>query len=149
MGSILKRDRFFFINGGGILYDKYAQVVHIVKDGEVEVEIRRHSPCGKCGKCDKGQDARFKGKNPINAHVGDMVKIEKDTKDLVKATLLIYVLPLINLLFGYGVEGWLNSYFQISDTYTLLVPVAAGLLFMALTFMFIKVSDGRLKREQI
>ncbi len=74
------------------------------KGNMAEVLVNRVSACGEnCAHC-KGGCTPTKVtswvENPIDAKTGDMVKIETDTKDVVKASFVLYFIPVLFAMFG-------------------------------------------------
>jgi sigma-E factor negative regulatory protein RseC len=111
----------------------------------VEVELRRHSACSHCGQCSHGnesQPARFEVSNPVHAEVGDTVLLEMETGSLMKAVMLIYVLPLANLVIGFIFGNWLNDRWQVLPGETF--PALLGVGLLALTFVFVRFYDQRM-----
>jgi|TARA_B110000014_G_C20123488_1_gene596694 sigma-E factor negative regulatory protein RseC len=87
------------------------EAIVIDQNGEfAEVDIIRTKPCGLCGKtqgCGNSiwgkvfsfQKRKIKIQNKINAKVGEKVKLVIEENYLLKASLLLYGLPLL-FLFG-------------------------------------------------
>lgn len=124
--------------------EEMAQVIRVINTEMAEVELRKHSACGHCGGCSRGQDeepTRFEVSNPIGAEVGEMVMVEMETGSLVKAVIVIYLLPLVNLILGYIVGNWLNTsyHFTKGEGFAAIV----GLVFFVLTFVFVRYYDRR------
>lgn len=125
--------------------EELAQVTHLLDGNMAEVELRRHSACDKCGKCSKGTPTRVEVMNPVRAQVGDMVVLEMETSHILTSVLIIYLLPIVNLLIGYGLAAWVGSALQIWSGE--IVPMLIGLVFMALTFVFVRVYDRKKGRD--
>lgn len=123
--------------------EEMAQVIRLLDGNHCEVMLRRHSACGHCGQCShgSGEPSIFEVANTLNAEVGDMVLLEMETGNLLKAVLVIYLLPLVNLILGYFLGYWLNSILQITKGEGF--AVASGLIVMALTFLFVRFYDKR------
>ncbi len=70
------------------------------------VKTTRSSACEGCtarGSCQTmggGQEMEVKALNPAGARVGDRIVLSFETSSLLKATFLIYVLPIIFLIAG-------------------------------------------------
>lgn len=82
-------------------------------DGTATVIHVRESACsGDCHKCSGCGAAKetvlFEADNPIGAKRGDLVKVESDTGTVLKAAVVLYVLPLILFFLGYyiGAQLW-------------------------------------------
>ncbi len=86
------------------------QLVRIVKtndDGTATVMHIRESACsGDCHKCAGCGAAKetllLEAKNAINAKVGDLVKIESETGPVLKAAVVLYMLPIVLFFAGYA-----------------------------------------------
>ena len=79
-------------------------------DGTAAVIHVRESACsGDCHKCSGCGAARetviFTAGNPIGARPGDLVRVESSTAPVLKAAMVLYVLPLILFFLGY----WLGT----------------------------------------
>lgn len=87
------------------------QKVRVVKtnpDGTATVMLIRESACsGDCHKCSGCGAAKesllFEAKNGINASVGDLVKIESATGPVLKAAVVMYMVPMLLFFVGYAI----------------------------------------------
>ena len=75
-------------------------------DGTAAVIHIRESACsGDCHKCSGCGAAKetviFTADNPIGAAPGDLVRVESSTAPVLKAAVVLYVLPLILFFLGY------------------------------------------------
>ena len=80
------------------------------KDGTATViHVRERACSGDCHKCSGCGAAKeavvFTADNPIGAKRGDMVKVESSTAPVLKAAVVLYVLPLVLFFLGY----WLGT----------------------------------------
>ena len=58
--------------------------------------------CHKCSGCGAAKEAViFNADNPIGAVPGDLVKVESSTAPVLKAAVVLYVLPLVLFFLGY------------------------------------------------
>ena len=84
---------------------------HNLSDLIATLEIERKTACGLCGKtrgCGNAiwgklfahQSTAFKAQNRINAKVGDSVIVGINERALLKSALLLYILPLVTMMFG-------------------------------------------------
>ncbi|HIS59956.1 MAG TPA: SoxR reducing system RseC family protein [Candidatus Faecousia faecipullorum] len=75
--------------------DGTAQVIHVR-------ESACSGDCHKCSGCGAAKEAVvFTAQNPIGAKVGDLVKVESQTAPVLKAAVVLYVLPLVLFFLGY------------------------------------------------
>ncbi|MCK8828198.1 SoxR reducing system RseC family protein [Natroniella acetigena] len=108
---------------------QYAQVVETVDSGQkVKVEVRRHSSCGKCGKCDERNSMILVINNSLSAVKGDMVVLELKESDLLSAALVVYLAPIIGLIAGYLLGGALGIEAES-------IRILLGFLLFGLTFI--------------
>ncbi len=91
------------------------QVVRVQKtfeDGTAQVLRIRESACsGDCHQCSGCGAAQQKMliscKNPIGAQPGDLVIIRTESAPVLKAALMLYILPVLLLIGGYLAGEWL------------------------------------------
>ena len=90
-----------------LLRGDYMDLLGIISkiDGdEAEVQIKRVSGCGgNCEHCGGSCESAFHGlkvKNTIDAKIGETVKIEFKESESMKASLIIYLIPLAGFLIG-------------------------------------------------
>ena len=75
-----------------------------VKEDKAVVAVKRHDVCSKCGGCGVAASGRgetqLEALNKVNATVGQTVKIYSDTSHILKASFMVYIVPLLALLAG-------------------------------------------------
>ena len=75
--------------------DGTAQVIHVR-------ESACSGDCHKCSGCGAAKEAvLFTADNPIGARRGDLVKVESDTGVVLKAAVVLYMIPLVLFFLGY------------------------------------------------
>lgn len=90
--------------------EQLVRVRKVHNDGTATVIHLRESACsGDCHKCSGCGAAKetvvFTADNPIGAKRGDLVKVESSTAPVLKAAVVLYVLPLVLFFLGY----WLGT----------------------------------------
>ena len=90
--------------------EQLVRVKETFDNGTANVLLVRESACsGDCHKCSGCGAAKetlvVTAQNPIGAVRGDLVKVESATGPLMKAVMVLYVLPLILFFLGY----WLGT----------------------------------------
>jgi len=119
-----------------IVKDGQVAVVTDKRAGYVTVKIERHTACKKCGACDLGlqrdNNIFFELKNHVNAEIGDQVVISVAGRDILKASLLLYVVPLVGLVLGMILGGTLTPYISAVDENLLRFIVGICLMFIGL-----------------
>lgn len=110
-------------------------------DGTATVIHIRESACsGDCHKCSGCGAAReaivLKADNPIGAAVGDTVTVESATGPVLKAAVMLYMLPLVLFFLGYGAGAALLG-----------MGALGGCLAFALGIAAVVVYDRRMSRD--
>ncbi|ADL08111.1 SoxR reducing system RseC family protein [Thermosediminibacter oceani] len=117
-------------------------VVISKKGDQAEVEIIRTSACSKCKGCSLSSDNRTLkvwAQNEVDAEVGQVVEIEMESKALLSATFIVYVIPLVGFLLGVALGVELADILSIG--WKELFSFITGLLFTALAFTGIYVNN--------
>lgn len=82
-----------------------AIVRQVFDDGMAEVVVTRSTACGSnCGNCEScifQSELCTRAKNLIGAKPGQRVVIESKSSKIFKATLLVYILPIVLVVAGY------------------------------------------------
>lgn len=86
--------------------EQLVRVKETFADGTASVLLVRESACsGDCHKCSGCGAAKetmiVTAQNPIGAGKGDLVKVESATGPIMKAAVVLYVIPLVLFFLGY------------------------------------------------
>ncbi|MCX7846058.1 MAG: SoxR reducing system RseC family protein [Dictyoglomaceae bacterium] len=117
------------------------------KGNIVTVELTPSPLCVSCSLCHRGNNKKFllEAINQCSADVGDIVSIEIPRSSYYKATLLIYIIPLLFFLLGVFI-----GYFVISNSLNKdpqLLGLVLGILGISLSFIFIRLLDKKIQRK--
>lgn len=90
--------------------EQLVRVKEVFDNGTADVLLVRESACsGDCHKCSGCGAAKetmiVTAQNLINARRGDLVKVESATGPVMKAAVVLYVIPLVLFFLGY----WLGT----------------------------------------
>ena len=94
--------------------EQIVRVHKLCENGKAQIIHVRQSACsGDCHECAGGCTAAketmlIEANNPIGAQVGDFVRMESDTKSVMAAIAVMYVLPLVLFFAGYALGVWLG-----------------------------------------
>jgi len=94
--------------------EQIVRVHKLCENGKAQIIHVRESACsGDCHECAGGCTAAketmlIEADNPIGAQVGDFVRMESDTKSVMAAVAVMYVLPLVLFFGGYALGAWLG-----------------------------------------
>ena len=123
--------------------EQLVRVKETYDDGTALVFRIRESACSgdchKCSGCGAAKEAvLLKADNPIGADRGDLVKVESATAPVLKAAVVLYVLPLVLFFLGYFGSIMVSS---MAVRYT---AAAAGFV---LGIVIAILYDRRLRRD--
>lgn len=108
-------------------------------DGVVSVCFQRPEACQSCGAC-AGQAQETLVQIPGNAPVGSRVEVEMPDRQVIKASLLAYVLPLALLLIGIV----LGCQFLQSEA----LGVGLGVGLMGLSYGLLRLAEKKLRKAR-
>ena len=70
-----------------------------IRGGKMTVEFCNHESCENCHGCEGGQSTAVL-EMEASGNVGDFAEVEMPTGNIVKASILVYILPLLGFLAG-------------------------------------------------
>ena len=93
--------------------EQLVRVKKVNNDGTADVVCVRESACsGDCHKCSGCGAAKetiiVTARNPIAAGVGDLVNVRSETGPVLKAAVVLYMLPLVLFFAGYALAAALG-----------------------------------------
>lgn len=117
--------------------------VESLYNNTAQIRIKRASACGEnCSSCKGGcvpTEILVKAKNHIGAKKGDIVAIEMESKKVLGAAALVYIIPLIFLIAGYI----LGEYLTKNENWGILIGVAATFF----VYLIIIAVDRKMKNK--
>lgn len=82
-----------------------AIVTKLCENGMAEVAVTRMTACGSnCGNCEScifQNELKTLAHNRIGARLGQRVEIESKSSKVYKATVLVYIVPIVLMVLGY------------------------------------------------
>ena len=93
--------------------DQLVRIREVYDNGTAQVICIRESACSgdchKCSGCGAAKEAiLLTVDNPIGADVGDVVNLRSETGPVLKAAMVLYMMPLVLFFAGYGLAAALN-----------------------------------------
>lgn len=117
------------------------------KDHMCEIQLLRHTACGKCGACqlgDENKNVMIKAQNNKGADVGETVIVGMPTQSILGAAFIMYIIPLLAFVLGLTL-----GYFVLTDhLHQELFSALMGIILMAITFFIIKSQEKRFLKSQ-
>ncbi len=124
----------------GELIEEQGVVVNILGNGRIQVEVKRSEACDTCHSkkncmalIESGQ-MLVEAHDEVNAEVGQRVVLSQDSAVILKASFLVYLLPVVGLLCGVFAGNILSDILGLNPE--LLMPLA-GLSGAGLVYYFI------------
>ena len=125
-----------------------AKVTRLLDNGTAEVAVKRQSACAHdCSKCSGGcsemmvrSTVSVVAANGVGAMPGDMVRVESSSGGILKAAVVVYLVPFLLFFLGYfacaaaGLGGGVSA--------------AAGCLGFVLGVLLAILTDRRVRRER-
>lgn len=112
--------------------------VMAAENGEIEVSFERPEACARCGAC-HGQKEESRIRMPGDVPVGRWVDVDMPEAQVLKASVLAYVLPLMLLLMGLG----LGSLIFQSEA----LQAVCGIALMACSWFVLRLIEKRMKKQ--
>lgn len=129
-------------------------VITKVEDGKAVVMMASSGTCGDCGcspltKRQHAESGEYGKKfvvvnNTINAKVGDPVNLEFKTTKMLKASLALYILPLIMMVLGILISNKLQGE-NPSD----IISFISGIAALAVSYGILSIFDKKEDREDL
>ncbi|MTI94966.1 MAG: SoxR reducing system RseC family protein [Firmicutes bacterium] len=119
-----------------------------VKDDTAEVMLQRNSACEKCGVCHLGrtQDLLLRLPNTVDAEPGQRVLIGMEGVNVVKASLIVYILPVLALVAGFVLIYLFHEPLNLGGSPDLW-GAGLGFALFLLTFAVIRTLEPRLRAK--
>ncbi len=116
------------------------------------VKCTKCAACESCsakGFCDTGggtsnDDVEIEAINAAKAKVNDKVVINFETSSLLKATFLVYMIPVLFLIIGVVIGEKLAPILNYDQT---ILSIIVGFLFLFTSFFFVKTKGNELSRK--
>ena len=118
-------------------------IVSGIQGKKAQVIIQRSSACGDCGACQVGKNKLTMETNAVNAvgaQRGDQVEVEMSFVNILKASLILYGIPLIVFILGVFAGNYIPFQNQPDNP---LISFLSGLLLMTLSYIVIKIFDQK------
>lgn len=126
---------------------EHGKVIEVEKDTAV-VRVKRHSACGHCKACAIGRSGEeyidLRMENTIQCAVGDEVTLELEDPEVLKAAIIVYMIPLSALL-----AGFIASYLVLNQigAYAEWKVVLVSLVCLVLSYFIVRKMDKKFGQE--
>lgn len=111
------------------------------------VLIQRKTACKNCGMCKQGaQGMEITLDNPLDAKEGDRVEVSMGDRMVLKASVIVYAIPLLFLLAGAALGYVFSPGLGIANQD--LAAAVCGIVFTALSYTVVRSIDRRVSEKQ-
>lgn len=131
--------------------EEYGLVIEKKGGGVVVIRAQRTSACDgcaskkSCGTGGEGNEMQIEADNPVGANVGDRVAFTVGAGSVLKAGLVLYLVPILSFIAGV-VLGQVVSARVLPEQNPDLVSGALGVLFLAVAFVGLKVYGSMIEK---
>jgi sigma-E factor negative regulatory protein RseC len=115
--------------------------------GKAIIEIEKGTACAKCHAgcaCDLGKSTMVvEANDPIGVHVDQFVQLSIPNESVMRASLVVYAVPLFALIIGTLVGEYLGTTLGIKNVFEILVGFGA----LALSLLFVRYYNNLFKQN--
>jgi len=115
----------------------------------VEVAFQRSESCSKCQLCkDVGEGmVGIEAVNEVGAKHEDIVEIEIPSKEVVKGSVVVFLIPVFFLIIGYLLGSYISRLFGL-EGWEEVFGVLGSLVLLFLSFFVIKWYDQNIQQKE-
>ncbi|RBP39211.1 SoxR reducing system RseC family protein [Garciella nitratireducens] len=119
-----------------------------IEKGYAKVRIKRTEACARCGACNMGQakSIDFLAKNMASAKIGDKVEIETQTNNVLKASFIMYGIPLLFFLIGTLLAYFIANQLGMIQ-WNNLISFIAGIIWTLVSYLLIKKNENKFSQD--
>lgn len=119
-----------------------------VTDGQALVKIERSSACGKCHtecalKSSDKQALLIEVRDPLGVQVNQSVQISMHNASALRASFVVYIVPLEGLIFGALLGEFFGTLLGIKD----ILAILGSFSFLGLSLIVVRLYNNRFKQN--
>lgn len=128
-------------------------IIEIVDEKTARLKMQRHSACASCGKCQtlssETKEILVEVDNTIGAKIGDHVEVNMDNMNVLKATALAYIVPLVFLMLGtIGSYFVLDKVIEAQGIGVEIISGLVGIVMMSTSYVILKRNDNKFRESR-
>nr|WP_307776505.1 SoxR reducing system RseC family protein [uncultured Cetobacterium sp.] len=122
---------------------KSTGIVKEIKDHKVTVSMYKESACSHCSKCSESNKItnEYTFYTDEKLFIGDIITFEMEDKRVLKAAIIVYLIPVIALFLGY----FLGSKLGLSEGQS----IGTSFFGMIVSFLGIYIYDKKVVKNQM
>lgn len=117
-------------------------IVKKIYDDKIELSVFKESACAHCNKCSEKQKITktYTLKIDRKVKIGDIVTIDIEDRDVLKAASIVYIIPIFFMFFGY----FIGLKFNFSEGKC----IFTSFLSLLVSFLGIFIYDKKLPKDK-
>ena len=128
-------------------------IIEIVDEKTARLKMQRHSACASCGKCQtlssETKEILVEVDNTIGAKIGDHVEVNMDNMNVLKATALAYIVPLVFLMLGtIGSYFVLDKLIEVQGIGVEIISGLIGIAMMLISYVILRINDNKFRESR-
>ena len=128
-------------------------IIEIVDEKTARLKMQRHSACTSCGKCQtlssETKEILVEVDNTIGAKIGDHVEVNMDNMNVLKATALAYIVPLVFLMLGtIGSYFVLDKLIEVQGIGVEIISGLIGIAMMLISYVILRRNDNKFRESR-
>ncbi len=126
---------------------QFAKVVEL-RGKSALVQLYRPSACSGCHACNigEGRNERMEIANPVLAQVGETVRIEMSPRAVLRAAMIVYLVPLAFLAIGFAIGAVAAKSLGYPGEAEV-IGAGVGIAALLLSFGLLRLIDNRVKQS--
>lgn len=122
-------------------------VVLNLENGNAVIGLKRSSACSSCGACELGSNhahMQITLENTVDAKPGDTVEIQLPASQFLKASAILYLVPLLSLILGIVLGYYVGVFLDLNAD---IIGAVTGILSTILSYMSIRRLEPRFRKN--
>ena len=122
-------------------------IVEKIEQNLAIVKIYKNGSCEDCTLCESGgrpNERVLQVKNSGKVNVGDMVEVKIPSQTIIKTSVMIFILPIVALIFGYLGGSYIGSKLGFDNG---IFSILVGIFFILLSLTSIRLFDRKMAKN--
>ena len=123
-------------------------ITKIISHGLAEVALKKNDACAKCGVCHEMGEGMvgIEAANELGAKPGDIVELEVQSEEIIKGSMVLFLMPIFFLVAGYLIgSAIVRSFgFGIAEE---TAGIVLGITALIISFLFVNWYDKSIREK--
>lgn len=120
-----------------------------IKDELAVVQLKRSAACESCRCCRVAEQSDFMTAEALNqagSKIGDMVIVEIEQKEVLLASVVVYLMPIFLMIIGYLFGSYLGK--AVLKAYPQETGIIFGFTFLAFSYLIVMLTGKRVAKTR-